>query len=92
MATNSVENILKGAKDTLAKANNFTKSAEGTPTSSFAPKSESAPESTKSPLPSYRDTYNKRKSGVKALADQAGSENTKPREDAMKALTGGSAL
>ena len=38
MATNSVENILKGAKDTLAKANRFTENVEGNPTSSFAPK------------------------------------------------------
>lgn len=40
MATNSVENILKGAKDTLAKANKFTHSVEGDSTSSFAPKKE----------------------------------------------------
>ena len=38
MATNSVENVLAGAKDTLAKAEKFTKSVEGSPTSSFAPK------------------------------------------------------
>lgn len=37
MATNSVENILKGAKDQLAKANKFTHSVEGDSTSAFAP-------------------------------------------------------
>lgn len=43
MATNSVEKILQGAKDTLAKANKFTESVEGNPTSAFAPKKPEAP-------------------------------------------------
>lgn len=37
MATNSVENILAGAKKTLANANKFTENVEGNPTSAFAP-------------------------------------------------------
>lgn len=43
MATNSVENILSGAKKTLANAQKFTQSVEGNPTSSFAPKKTEAP-------------------------------------------------
>lgn len=38
-----VSKILSGAKDTLAKANKFTESAEGNPTSAFAPKKTPAP-------------------------------------------------
>jgi hypothetical protein len=43
MATNSVENILAGAKKTLANANKFTESVEGNPTSRFGPKKPDAP-------------------------------------------------
>jgi hypothetical protein len=43
MATNSVENILAGAKKELAKANNLTQTVEGNPTGSFAPKKTPAP-------------------------------------------------
>lgn len=39
-ATNSVDAILAGAKKELGKANDMTKSVEGTPTSAFAPKNE----------------------------------------------------
>lgn len=44
----AVSKALAGAKDTLAKASNFTQSVEGNPTSSFAPKKA---------LPSYSKSY-----------------------------------
>jgi hypothetical protein len=43
MATNSVDNILAGAKKTLADANKFTESVEGNATSHFGPKKPEAP-------------------------------------------------
>jgi hypothetical protein len=43
VAANSVESILKGAKDTLASANRFTESVVGNPTNAFAPKKIEAP-------------------------------------------------
>ena len=43
MATNSVENILAGAKKTLENANKFTESVEGNPTSHFGPKKPTTP-------------------------------------------------
>lgn len=38
MATDPVTAALQGAKKTLARANRFTQSVEGNPTSAFAPK------------------------------------------------------
>jgi hypothetical protein len=79
---------LASARETLAKGSKFTESAEGNPTSSFAPKTQTAPETTGA---SYHMAHAARKGNtVKALAEQAGGENTKPREDALKALTGNS--
>jgi hypothetical protein len=43
MATNSVENVLAGAKKTLENANKFTASVEGNPTSHFGPKKPTTP-------------------------------------------------
>jgi hypothetical protein len=40
MATRSTEEILQGAKDTLAKANKFTQGVTGGSTNAFAPKAE----------------------------------------------------
>lgn len=42
-AADSVQATLAGAKDTLAKAQKFTESAEGNPTSAFAPKKPEVP-------------------------------------------------
>lgn len=42
-AGDHVANVLAGAKDTLARANKFTESVEGNPTSAFAPKKMAAP-------------------------------------------------
>jgi hypothetical protein len=82
----STANVLADAKKTLAKANSFTNSVEGNPTSSFAPKKDTAPETASAP---YHMAHTARKPSIKGLVDQAGAENTKPREDALKSLTGG---
>jgi hypothetical protein len=74
---------IASAKDALAKGSKLTQSAEGNSTSSFAPKTETAPETTKAP---YHMAHTARKNSIKDLTGQAGGENTKPREDAMKAL------
>ncbi len=65
MATNSVESILSGAKDTLAKANNLTKSVEGDSTGAFAPKKPVAPKvpQAKSDSPSYAMAHKARTTG-----------------------------
>jgi hypothetical protein len=58
MATNSVENILKGAKDTLAKAEKFQQGVTGGAADAFAPKKEP---SHISGVPSYKQAHEARK-------------------------------
>lgn len=53
MATDAVTDALNSAKDTLAKANRFTESVEGNPTSAFAPKKPEAPKIPQMHKPSY---------------------------------------
>jgi hypothetical protein len=67
MATpNTVEGILAGAKDTLAKANKFTQSVTGNATDAFAPKHEF----TNAPYHLARGP--KPKTGIEAEAESAG--------------------
>ena len=75
MATNSVENILAGAKKTLADANRFTESVEGNPTSRFGPKK---PEAPKIPQAHQEAPYSM------ARELRAKSDNVKEYTDAAK--------
>jgi hypothetical protein len=74
MATNSVENILAGAKKTLADANKFTESVEGNPTSRFGPKKPDAPK-----IPQAHDTPYSMARELRAKTD-----NVKQYTDASK--------
>ena len=53
MPNDAVTDALKSAKDTLAKANRFTQSVEGNPTSTFAPKKPESPKVPQAHQPSY---------------------------------------
>jgi hypothetical protein len=85
MATNSVENILSGAKATLAKANKLTESVEGNPTTpGFTPKKTAAPKVPQAhQAPSYSMARQKREPNVvDELNAKAG--NIKQYNDATK--------
>lgn len=54
MPNDPVTEALNSAKSTLEKANNFTQTVEGNPTSAFAPKKPEPPKTPKAPRrPSY---------------------------------------
>jgi hypothetical protein len=74
MATNSVDNILAGAKKTLANANKFTESVEGNATSHFGPKKPEAPK-----IPQAHDTPYSLARELRAKSD-----NVKEYTDANK--------
>jgi len=72
MANDPVAEALKGAKDTLAKANKFTANVTGNATNAFAPKEE--PKHIGG-VPSYQQAHEARKAGgLSDLVEQAGSE------------------
>lgn len=79
MATpNTVEGVLAGAKDTLAKANRFTQSVTGNATNAFAPKHEFAD------APYKLARAPKPKTGIEAEAKSAG-EGIKARMESEAA-------
>jgi hypothetical protein len=53
MANDPVQDALKGAKATLEKANKFTQSVEGNPTSAFAAKKPVTPHIPQAKKPTY---------------------------------------
>lgn len=84
MPNDAVDNALKGAKETLAKANKFTQSVEGNPTSTFAPKKPEPPKVPQAKAPSYSLAHQARAlvsgygdvaKGLKARAVQQGGES-----------------
>lgn len=83
MANDPVQDALASAKNTLAKANQFTQSVEGNPTSTFAPKKPTPPRVPQAHAPSYNLAHQARAlasgygdvaKGLKARAVQQGGE------------------
>lgn len=71
MATDFVAKTLAGAKDALEKANNLTRTVEGTPTSQVA-----APEMPKhiEGVPSYKMAHEARKKGAEPMGGTTSEE------------------
>ncbi len=80
MADDPVAKALSAAKDTLAKANKFTESAEGNATSAFAPKAIPKPKIPQAPHPSNAGY------GLAAEARSAGEGITSRMQTEKQAL------
>lgn len=88
MANDPVTAALNSAKSTLEKANRFTQSVEGNPTSTFAPKAPEPPKVPQARKPSY-GLASQARALVRGYGDEtkglkARSENIKQYMDANK--------
>jgi hypothetical protein len=83
----STNNPLTAGPEGASHALDAAKSALATANKHFPSPAKETTQTT--PKVSYRAAHKARGGSISDLADQAGHEDTKPREDAMKSLSGG---